>query len=212
MKIALLSISFLISCFISYSQDLKPLDYTRQYEKHHIRTRICKQVHYKGQQVVDSTMVGIASFDEKGRMIHYTEFFAGGRKMAEYDYSYNESGKMIKSSVSLVFNGWIPMEFELKYDKKDRVISRELKEAMANFWKKETYTYNNEVMIKCNQWYEVNGGLVSETYKDYPPSLDVKENSLTYILDAKGLLIIQQLFNGRGQVERALVYNYEFFY
>ncbi len=212
MKAHLLFFLFLINNFFSIAQDVKSLDYAKQYSRHHARTRICKEVRYKANHAVDSTMLGIASFDKNGRVIHYTEFFSAGKKMAEYSYSYDEAGKMVKSDVSLVFNNWQPLEFELKHDAKGRLISRELKNVMANFWKRETFSYNADVLIKTEQWYEVNGLLEVKSHKDYPPTLDIRENSLTFILDAKGLLMLHQLMNGRGQVERALVYNYEFYY
>ncbi|MFN0032978.1 MAG: hypothetical protein ACKVOR_12530 [Flavobacteriales bacterium] len=205
--------SFLIcATVISNAQDLKPLDYAAQYARLHVRTRICTEVKYNGDKAADSTTVGITSLDEKGRMIHYTEFFAGGKKMADYDYKYDEQGKMTKATVSLVFNNWLPLEFELKHDAKGRLLSRELKENVANFWKKETYTYSGSVLLKSEQWYMVNGGLVAQTHKDYPPSMEIRENSLTYILNEKGLLHLHQLFNSKGQVDRALVYDYEFYY
>ncbi|MFM9985152.1 MAG: hypothetical protein ACKVOK_07965 [Flavobacteriales bacterium] len=196
---------------LAMAQDIKPLDYAPLFQREHVKKRICKEVKYQGNKAVDSTMIGIAEFDKQGRMVHYTEFFAGGRKMAEHFFRYDETGKMTGSSVSLVFNSWATLDFELKYDAKGRVISRELKEPMANFWQKETYTYSGIVLLKSEQWYDVNGGLVSQTHKDYPPTLDTHENSLTYIYNERGLLMMHQLFNKSGRSERALVYSYEYY-
>jgi hypothetical protein len=207
-KILLLASIALWGASAALSQDLKPLDYAKLYARNHVTTRVCKEVKYKMKQAVDSTMLGIANFDKNGRMIHYTEFFAGGKKMAEYEYKYDDAGKMIKASVSLVFNNWVPLDFELKYDHKGRVVSRELREQVANFWKKETYTYTSEVLLKSEQWYDINGGLVALTHKDYPPHIEVSDNSLTYIVNEKGLIILHQFISGRGQVDRALSYEY----
>ena len=207
-----LTISLILGFTISQSaQDIKPLDYAPLFRKEHVKTRICKEVKYQGNVAKDSVMVGIAQFDVQGRMTHYTEFFAGGRKMAEHDFIYDETGKMIRSTVSLVFNDWATLEFELKHDAKGRVISRELKESVANFWQKETYSYSGNVLIKSEQWYDVNGGLVPQTHKDYPTSLEARENSLTYLYNQRGLLVLHQLFNKSGKVERALAYSYEFY-
>ncbi len=192
----------------AHAQDLKALDYAKLYARNNVSTRVCKEVKYKMKQAVDSTMVGIANFDKNGRMIHYTEFFAGGKKMAEYEYKYDDSGKMIKSTVSLVFNNWVPLDFILKYDQKGRVVSRELNEQVANFWKKETYTYTSEVLLKSEQWYDINGGLVVLTHKDYPPHIEVSDNSLTYIVNERGLIILHQFISGRGEVDKALCYEY----
>jgi hypothetical protein len=207
-KILINAIGILAFAAAAQSQDLKPLDYAKLYARNKVSIRVCKEVKYEMNKAVDSTMVGIAMFDKNGRMIQYTEFFAGGKKMAEYEYYYDESGKMVKSTVSLIFNNWVPLEFSLKYDSKGRVVARELREQVANYWKKETYTYANDVMIKSEQFYDVNGGLVALTHKDYSPNLEVSDNSLTYIVNEKGLIILHQNMNNRGKVDKALVYEY----
>jgi hypothetical protein len=191
------------------AQDLKPNDFAAVFAKNHISKRICKEIKFENNKAIDSVMIGEAHFDAQGRMIHYTEFFARGRKMAEYNYTYDATGKMIAASVALVFNDWKPLDFILTHDAKGRVVSRELKESVANFWKKESFTYSGSILVKSEQWYEVNGGLIPNTYKDYPPTLEPRENSLTYIHDTRGLLIMHQLFNRTGRAEKALVYSYE---
>ena len=44
-------------------------------------------------------------------------------------------------------------------------------------------------------------------HKDYGSSIERVENSLTYIYDAKGLLIIEQYYSG-GITDKARVYDY----
>lgn len=200
-----LSLLFSVALF---AQDLKPLDYASVYQKNHVKSRDNYELKYKGSVVVDSVHLGHEDFNEKGQLIHYTENYSKGKKMAEYQYAYDEKGKLIKNTVSLVFNEWKEMEFKLTYDQAGRVIARELPEPVTSFWVKETYTYNKSgVLIKSEQWYLVDGTLKSMTSQDYPPVIKPLENSLTYIYDHRGLMIMHNK-HVDGRVTSARKYHY----
>lgn len=66
-------------------------------------------------------------------------------------------------------------------------------------------------MVKAEQWYDQEGTLKALEYKDYPPNIAPKDNSLSYLHDQKGLLILHRIYNNTGLVERARKYDYSFF-
>ncbi len=196
--------------FCSHAQDIKLLDYAPQYAKLKVKERKTIEIkNNKGQQ--DTMVYGLAIMNEHGLPIHYTEYFARGRKMAEYTYEYDGAGKLINHSVATTFNDWQKVDFKIAHDAKGRLSSRELPESISNFWIKETFQYNsNGVLIKNQHWYEKDGGLTPLDYKDYPPTLQVDDNSLTYINDQHGLLILHQLYNSQGKIERCWKHEYAF--
>lgn len=202
---------FLIASVIqSAAQDIKLMDYASQYAKLRVSERKSIEVRYneKGQ---DSSITGFAIFNEQGLPIQYTEYFARGRKMAEYYFEYDNNRKLSRHYVKTVFNDWEPLEFKVTFDKQGRISSRELPEQISNFWKRETFSYSNTgTLIKSEHWVEQNGKLIAADSLDYPPHLKVEENSLTYIADQNGLLILHQLYNSKGKVDRCRKYEYSF--
>ena len=200
---------FAIFSLTCISQDLKPLDYAATYKKNHIRSRDSYELKYKGAVVSDSVHLGKEEFNEKGQLIHFTENYSKGKKMAEYHYTYDESGKLIKNTISVVFNDWKELEFKLTYDQAGRVIARELPEPITSFWMKETFTYNKSgIMIKSDQWYMVDGALKSMTSQEYPGTIAPSENSLTYIYDHRGLMIMHNKHvNGRVTTAKRFHYH-----
>jgi len=204
-------LSFFIVCAISHliqAQDIKLMDYAPQYAKNQVSERKAFEIkNSNGKQ--DTCIQGLALINEKGFPTLYTEYFARGRRMAEYSFEYDETGKLIRHSVMTTFNDWQPMDFKLTFDTKGRLISRELPESISSFWKKETFHYNNSgVMIKNEHWYEKDGSLMIMDTKDYPPSLVVEESSLTYINNPKGLLMLHQWYNSSGKVDKCWKYEY----
>jgi len=195
--------------FISSSQDIKPLDYSAKYKQQKVRERNTYEVKYQGNKAVDTVLLGKAMFDNVGRMSKYIEYFMKGRKMAEYDYSYDESGRILASTVRLIFNDWQPLNFELKYDSNGKLIERLLSEPTPNFWQKETYNYSSAgILVKSEQWYPMNGQLIAQSRKEYPSTNLPQENSVTYIHDQNGLMLMHQLFGSSGKADKALVYSY----
>lgn len=194
--------------FCSQAQDIKLLDYAPQYAKQKVSERKSSEIKlYKG--IMDTTVCGVAKFNAQGKVVHYTEYFARGRKMAEYSYEYDANGKLVAGTVQTTFNDWQPLAFQLNFDTKGRLISRELPESISNFWKKETFHYTNTgVLIKNEKWHDLNGTLSLMETKDYPQTLTTTENSLTYIYNPQGLLMIHQLYNSNGKVERSMHYDY----
>lgn len=199
-------------CILAIStqaQDIKPLDYAGKYKQQQIRERHTYEVKYQGNKAVDSVLLGTAFLDENGRMTKYIEYFMKGRKMAEYDYQYDESGKIIANTVKLAFNQWQTLQFELKYDAKGKLIERSLPEPVANFWQKETYSYTSAgVLIKSEQWYSQNGNLLALSNKEYPTSIQPSETSLTYIHDQNGLMMVHQFYSLNGSADKAHVFKY----
>jgi hypothetical protein len=194
------------------AQDMKLLDYAPLYQKLKVKGRNCSELRYKGDKVSSTLQLGQAEFDTQGKLVKYTEFFAGGKKMAEYIYTYNAKGKLEKNTVALVFNNWEVVDLNLSFDAKGKLISRELPLTVSNFWQKETFTYSPQgVMIKSEQWYMNGGKLVPQTKQDYPASLTSKENSLSLIHDEKGLLIIKQFFGAGGKVDKSWKYEYVYY-
>jgi hypothetical protein len=206
-----LALFSLISMGLS-AQDLKLLDYAPQYQKLKVKGRNCNEVRYKGDKVASTLQLGQAEFDAQGKLVKYTEYFAGGKKMAEFLYTYDAKGKLEKNTVALVFNNWEALEFKLSFDAKGKLTARELPQTISNFWQKETFTYSPQgVMIKSEQWYMNSGKLVPQTKQDYPASLTSKENSLSMIHDEKGLLIIKQFFGAGGKVDKSWKYEYMYY-
>lgn len=193
----------------SVAQDIKPLDYSSKFKQQQVRERDTYEVKYQGNQAVDSVLLGKTFFDQSGRMSKYIEYFMKGRKMAEYDYVYDEAGRIVSSTVKLVFNDWQPLTFDLRHDTNGRLIERSLPEPVANFWQKETYQYSSSgILIKSEQWYPLNGQLVAQSKKEYPSTIQPQDNSVTYIHDQNGLMLVHQLFGSSGKADKALVYSY----
>ena len=189
------------------AQDIKLLDYAKICAAKKVTAMECNEVKYDGNETI--THLSNATFDMNGRISTYTEYFARGRKMAEYHYEYDAVGILIRNTVSIVFNDWKEIEFILNHDANGRLISRELPTTVPSFWQKETYTYSNAgILIKSEQWYDNGGALIAQSHCDYPPTLSHKENSLTYICDERGLLILHQFHNNTGKVEKAWKYAY----
>jgi hypothetical protein len=193
------------------AQDLKPLDHAAQYKKHHVKSRDTFKVKYLAQNKKDSTLTAHEEFNAKGQLIRFIEYYSKGEQMAIYTYEYNEAGKIIKNTVSLVFDGWKEKELQLTHDAKGRLLSRELPESVPNFWKKETFSYSpTGILTKSEQWYEVAGVAKPLNHKDYPPDMIQKDNSLNQIYDTKGLLIIHNQYVN-GKIAFADCYSYSYF-
>lgn len=203
-----------IICSLSFSittnaQDIKALDYSSKFKQQKVRERNTYEVKYQGNKAVDSVLLGKAIFDNSGRMSKYIEYFMKGRKMAEYDYQYDENGRIVSNTVKLVFNDWQPLTFDLKHDASGKLLERSLPEPTPNFWQKETYNYTAAgVLVKSEQWYPYNGQLVAQSKKEYPTTNLPQENSVTYIHDQNGLMLMHQLFGSSGKADKALVYSY----
>lgn len=208
-KIYAVLLSFLVFNSL-VGQDIKLIDYQPLYKKLRVSERTTTEVKtLKGTP--DTTVYGHAQFNEQGEMVHYTEYFARGRKMAEYSYEYDSSGKVFKNTVSTTFNDWQPVEILLSFDAAGKLMGREIVEDINNFWKKETYQYNKSgVLIKSEKWYNIKSELVLMDTKNYPQTNTGEENTLTFIHDENGMLLIHQLYNPAGKVERSWRYTYKY--
>lgn len=201
------SIFLLLVSFIR-AQDIKPLDYCHTYAKAHVNSRTCYEVKFQGNKAIDSLKTSVEEFNKEGKLIRFTEFTRTGKKIAEHEYSYDTHGKLTASSIRHLYNDWIQVDFKLTFNEKGKLVTRELTLPIQGCWQKETYSYHsNGILAKSEQWYEVGGSLKPMMHKDYESSIERVENSLTYIYDAKGLLIIEQYYSG-GISDKARVYDY----
>lgn len=58
-------------------------------------------------------MYGEETFDKEGRIVTYTEYFAGGRVYAIYEYYYGERNRVVRNVIKHTFNDFAPVEFIL---------------------------------------------------------------------------------------------------
>ena len=192
------------------AQDIKLMDYHAQYMNMKVTERRANEIRYSSNKT-DTSQVSHAIFNSKGMPVRYTEYFARGRKLAEYTFEYGNDGRLKRHTVSTTFNDWQPVEFILTFDSKGRLISRELPQSIDNFWKKETFHYNQQnILARMEQWYEYNGTLVSQKQIDFPETLTPDVNSLTYIHDQNGLLLLHQFYNKLGKVDRCVKFEYAY--
>lgn len=209
MKRILLLLTIGFTSLFAQSQCVKSLDFSKDYKKNKVRTRICTEYTYSGYSVTDSIVISEASFDSEGRIIKYTEFFARGRKLNEQTFEYNENGQISKSTVAHVFNDWTPVELSLEFDSSNRLISRTCPIEIRNFWAKEVYHYNKQgKQIKCDQLKQGAQTLEMKSSQEFAPNLHSGENTPMDIHDPNGLLSIHQYYNSSGTVDRVWKYVY----
>lgn len=203
-----LCLFFFCSGLSILAQDLKPLDYASLYRKHGIRSRTCREVRHQ-PAARDTMMIASCRFDDQGRMVSCTEYFAGGRLYAEYSYSYDASGRMNAAEVRHVFNQMIPVPLRITHDANGRVISFEVQEPIRNFWVQQDFTYNEKgILIRSEQWIDRNGERMAANRKEYPGTIEPRDNSLTHIHDMRGLEILHQFYTPAGTVDRSWIYTY----
>jgi YD repeat-containing protein len=191
-------------------QSIKSLDFAKDYQKQGVKTRVCVEYRYKGYQITDSMAISEARFDDLGRIIHYTEYFAGGRKLNEQTFSYDAQGKLIASTVAHVFNNWEPVELQLEFDAKGKLIARKCPVEIRNFWTEERYSYNNQgKLTRTEQFSSTNGHVALRSSMDYAASLHTGENTPMDIHNEHGLHDLHQFFNANGQVEYVWKYRYQ---
>lgn len=212
--IRVLVIFILIYLIVSnaFSQDLKSLDYAPLFKSNKVKSRICHSIQYKNSEPIDTLIHGIERFDSNGRLIYYEEFYAKGKTKAYYHYAYDQNGKLLESNVEHFSVDFKPIALICSFDAKGRILERKPETNLQNFWIKETYCYNaSGVLIKTEQVYESNGKSAGSTQNTYLPHLKVPDDSITYIHDKKGLLLLYRTFDNHGNVINAKSYTYEYF-
>jgi hypothetical protein len=196
----------------AYSQDLKSLDFAPLYKTNKIKTRTCHSIQYRNNTPADTVIFGIEKFDSNGRLIYYEEFYAKGRTKARYHYAYDVKGNMTSSIVEHFSVDFRPTSIINSYDPNGKIIERKPEQILQNFWVAEKYTYNSSgVLIKTEQVYESNGKAAGSTQNSYLPHLKVPDDSITYIFDKKGLLLLYRTFDNSGNVINTKAYSYEYF-
>lgn len=207
MKHLLPLIICLLNGLCAWAQDTKHMDYRDAYRRNGVSQVQSVEVRYKGHEAVDTLPMGVAEIDEKGRMVKYTEFFARGRKNAEYLYHYDAYGKLASAEIAHRSLDFRPVPFMVEFDEKGRMVSRTPQESIPGFWEREEFVYSPDgTLVKAQQYYPVG----QSTFAEYPASVLPRENSLSWIFDQRGLPVTQQVFDRTGRSERAILFRYKY--
>jgi hypothetical protein len=207
MKHLLIFVVVFFALLNTQAQDIKYMDYRDAYKRNSVAQVQSVEVRYRGNEAVDTLPVGVAEIDEKGRMIRYVEFFARGRKSAEYIYHYDAYGRIASAEIAHRALDFRPVPFVVEFDDKGRMVSRAPQETIPGFWEREEFMYSPDgTLVKAWQYYPTGQSSSSE----YPASVLPKENSLSWIFDQKGLPVTQQVFDRSGKSERAILFRYKY--
>jgi hypothetical protein len=190
------------------AQDIKPLDYASLFKKNKITECNILQVRHKNNSK-DTILLGHYRLNELGQMIEYREFTSSGNWSNTHFFTYDLKGKVATSAIEFASIGGQKFPFQLNYNAAGQLVSRTLNDCGVNFWQKETYEYNTaKVLIKSVQHYK-NESQEIKLEQDYPAQISPKENSLSFIYDLRGLLILHQYYNDQNKVFKSLVYEYK---
>lgn len=191
-----------------YAQSIELNDFSRDFSKNSIKSRHCFEVSYNGTTPVDTFLVSDSEFDQKGRIVHYTKYFAKKRKLYELFYEYNPSNELTRCYVQHAFYGWEPVELSISLEE-GKVMALECPIVIRNFWQRETYHYNDRGrMTYSEEWENKEGEWTSRLKQDYPSTIHSGENTPTYIHNPSGLLILHQLYDAQGTVKAARHFTY----
>jgi hypothetical protein len=191
------------------AQDIKSLDYVALYKKSKIKSFTIDQVRYQHQKAVDTSIVGIGQINEQGLLTTYKEYNGANKWSCTHYYSYDVKGKINTSEIEFAEQPGQKYLCTLEYHPNGKLKSRSIAPEGIHFWFKESYEYNKAgVMIKSTQHYHNNGNAV-EQVTSYPEIISPKENSLNYIYDQRGLLILRQFYNAQSVVFKAHIYRYQ---
>jgi hypothetical protein len=191
------------------AQDIKSLDYAALYKKSKIKSVTIDQVRFQHQKAVDTSMVGIGQINDQGLLTTYKEYNGANKWSCTHYYGYDVKGKIIRSEIEFAEQPGHKHLCTLEYHPNGKLKSRNISPDGIHFWFKESYEYNKVgVMIKSTQHYHNNGNAV-EQVTNYPEIISPKENSLNYIYDQRGLLILRQFYNAQSVVFKSHIFHYE---
>lgn len=209
MKPLMSFVLFLIS-IAGIGQDIKSLEYAKYYQKHKVQSRKCSEVRFNGYVPQDTVVISVEEYDRSGRISRYIEFDRNSKPLAEYHFEYDPGGKM-QMSVSHRYTDWTEVKLSPEFDQNKRMIARVPVSKPEGFWEKETFNYDeNGKVLSRDQWYVVDGVNRPVMNKSFPETVEKTENSLSYIYDERGLLIIEQLYRN-GVSDKARNYCYTFY-
>jgi hypothetical protein len=192
------------------AQTIKLNDFRSDFSKNHIKSRTCYQVTYQNFQPVDSIIMNESLFDESGRIIQYTHFFARGKKLYTINYNYDEKGQLARCILNHAFSDVNPVDLIIEKDEKGKVLSLVCPSEIRNFWTKEEFAYNEKGrMVASAQFSKQNGEWVPREKQEYSPTIHSGENTPTFIHDSRGLLILHQLAKSDSVApNKAFCFNY----
>lgn len=207
MKNKFLSVLLFLMSFAVQAQDIKLMEFSAALKKQKIKTIHLHEVKYQNNQASDTLHKGIIAFDALGRIESSTEYSAGEKEAARFNYTYNEKGLLNSCVVKHKNVQFEPVSMLLKFDNKGHLIERRTSQPIPNFWAFEKHTYSpTGVLIKTEYWYDQKGTPVLQSSIDYPAVSTGK--NLSFIIDQHGLPAVHQLFDNNGQVKRALKFVY----
>jgi hypothetical protein len=190
---------------MGYTQDVKFMEQRDLLASEKVASVQTVEIRFKGDEAIDSIPKGKAEFDDHGRMIRYTEFFARGRKAAEFIYEYDDKGRLVSSSVSHRAMEFRPIPMKMEMDDQGRMISRAPAETIPGMWEKETFSYDrNGGLVRADQWYS-NG---QHTFDEYPAQMMPGASHMSMLMAPNGLIHAQQRYDGQRQLTGILRYRY----
>jgi hypothetical protein len=203
-------LALLFASYAGIGQDIKSLEYAKQYQKQQVQSKKCMETIFSGNVPQDTIMQSFEEYDRMGRILRYIEYDRKSAPIAEYHYEYDAKGNM-KMSVTHRYSDWQEIELVGEYDDRKRLVSRTPLNKPDGFWEKETFNYDaGGKLLSRDQWYFVDGVLKPVMNKSFPQSVEKNENSLSYIFDEHDLLIIEQLYRG-GVSDKSRNFYYTFY-
>ncbi|MGB1032262.1 MAG: hypothetical protein ACPGWM_06595 [Flavobacteriales bacterium] len=205
----MLLILLFCSSLISFGQTLKQLDHSYHYKLSGVHTQKVMLEHENGPQCLEFER----KFDEQGRLIEETRYFACGRVHSIQKFNYNEEGKLTRNTFSQVFMQFEEIEFDLLFNEHGQLIERSLNVPIPQGWQKETIGYHPDGSIKtCKQW--IQNGEQWEVFTEQ--EFDTKQadqaarkkNSLSKVYDMNGLPLVHYRYTETGEIKSALRYTY----
>lgn len=207
--LAVIAVLPILSCL--HAQDIKPLDYMGVFGNNKVSGQVTLEVRYGKNATPDTLLLGVAEFELSGRMIRFTEYFAGGRVFAVYRYYYDEAGQLSAASVAHTFLQFEEVPFILTRNAAGQLISRTTATAIPGFWTLETYTYNARgVLVRSERWIDQDGQMNPAGSSFYPDTLTRDERVLSNLYDNAGLPVLKKMKDASGN-DVSILYTYTFY-
>lgn len=208
----LLALALLVISSSAISQSYKILDHAAFYKKHAVEHIRIERISFGGGVPVDTSLHALVTIDSEGRPISYISHFAGGRVFMEENYVYDESGKL----KDIICHGR-PTQgdsttYDLTFDEQGRLQSRVLTQSDGS-QKMEFFERCKDGYITLCTVQTMRGGSIhhDEVLKfDSKEAEDSRggESNLTYLFDMEGMLLVKNVYTGRGELHEAFHYRY----
>jgi hypothetical protein len=199
---------FLITFHCVNGQDIKLIEYKELFKKHKIKQCEVLQVQHK-KDGKDSVVIGRYAMNELGMVMHYDEYTTTGQLSCSHFFTYDSKNKLTASAIEFASKPAERFPFQLEFNQAGQLVSRSLSDCGINYWHKESYEYNaTKVLTRSIQHYQ-NESQQVKIEQTYPGEVSPKENTLNFIYDNRGLLILRQFYNSQNKVFKSLVFNYK---